>query len=286
MAGKGATRKRRARTWLLPLLIVSFILHTLWSNLGIAVSRYVIASARLPEAFQGFKIAQISDLHNASFGEDNKRLIARIRQETPDIIAITGDLIDSHHPDPDVALRFLKQAARIAPCYLVTGNHEAWLGSAFLPLEAQIRDLGVTLLRDEAIRIEKDGASIRMIGLDDPDFSLRGPANQRDQLKSALSALTDGDSFDLLLSHRPEYADVYADEGIALTLSGHSHGGQIRIPLIGGLIAPGQGFFPKYDAGRFLVGNTTLIVSRGIGNSVIPLRINNPPEVVIVTLMR
>ena len=142
---------------------------------------------------------------------------------------------------------------------------------------ALLTDAGVTVLRNASVRIRNGVESIRLIGVDDPSFG--GEAN----LDATLEALS-SDDFTVLLAHRPEGIDEYAKWGIDLVLSGHAHGGQIRIPGIGGVYAPGQGFFPKYTSGEYAVGDTTMIVSRGLGNSVLPLRVNDRPEIVIVTL--
>lgn len=140
---------------------------------------------------------------------------------------------------------------------------------------------GVIVLHDESIVIEKDGQTIQMIGIDDPDFSYIAA----DKIVSTkLETMDIKEGFTLMLSHRPELFDSYVENEIDLVLSGHAHGGQVRIPLIGGLIAPDQGLFPKYDAGVYSEGNTTMVVSRGIGNSVIPIRINNRPEIVLIEL--
>ena len=161
--------------------------------------------------------------------------------------------------------------------YYVTGNHEARAPEAAQALLDGLTRAGVTVLRSEAVDLQEGGESIRLIGVDDPSFG--GEAN----LDATLEALS-SDDFTILLAHRPEKIDEYAKWGIDLVLSGHAHGGQIRIPGIGGVYAPGQGFFPKYTSGEYAVGGTTMIVSRGLGNSVLPLRVNDRPEVVIVTL--
>lgn len=230
----------------------------------------------LPRAFEGFRIAQISDLHNTEFGKDHARLLNKLREEKPDIIALTGDLIDSNRPDGAVALNFVRQALDIAPCYFVTGNHEGLTGE-YAALEMGLKELGVTVLRGEAVTLERDGASIRILGVDDPQFGR--------SVESQLANLS-GEGYSLLLSHRPELFDTYCQYGISLTLSGHAHGGQFRIPFVGGILAPHQGFFPEYDAGLFTRGQTNLVVSRGLGNSIFPFRLFNPPELILITLTR
>ena len=192
------------------------------------------------------------------------------------MIAITGDLIDSRKTNIAVALAFAKEAIQIAPCYYVSGNHEARV-SEYRELKTGLVASGVTVLEDELAEIKVSGESITIIGVNDPSFSadyLAGDAAVMDEKLSAFAAEDAG--FTILLSHRPELFDTY--------LSGHAHGGQFRLPLIGGLVAPNQGLFPKYDAGLYSENHTNMIVSRGLGNSIIPFRFNNRPEVVLIEL--
>lgn len=146
---------------------------------------------------------------------------------------------------------------------------------------------GVVVLEDKAIPLENDGEKITLIGLSDPDFTIRGdafgevPAMTSTKLRNLMDAKN---GYTILLSHRPELFETYVDCDVDLVLSGHAHGGQFRLPFIGGLIAPNQGLFPKYDAGLYTDNNTNMIVSRGLGNSIIPLRFNNRPEIVLVEL--
>ena len=270
--------KKKKKITILIITVVLF-LWLLWGNKTVELNNITISSKDLPSAFSGYKIAQISDLHNAQFGNENAMLIRLLKEASPDIIVITGDIVDSTHTDIDTAIAFVRDIVEIAPCYYVTGNHEAWLGSDYNELENALIDAGVIVLHDEAVTLEKEGQIIQMIGVDDPDFSYIAA----DKIISAkLEHINITQEFTIMLSHRPELFDSYVENEIDLVLSGHAHGGQVRIPLIGGLIAPNQGLFPKYDAGVYSEGNTTMVVSRGIGNSVIPIRINNRPEIVLI----
>jgi len=280
---KQMTRKKKILCVLAGMILI-LILWTAWGNTALELNTYTIHSRELPDAFDGYRIAQVSDLHNAEFGAGNQRLLEMLREAEPDMIAITGDLIDSRRTDLAVALAFAKEAVQIAPCYYVSGNHEARV-SEYQELKAGLAAAGVTVLDDTQVKIEVSGESITVIGVNDPSFSadyLSGDAAVIDQKLSELVAEDPG--FTLLLSHRPELFDTYVDHDIDLILSGHAHGGQFRLPLIGGLVAPNQGLFPKYDAGLYSEGNTNMIVSRGIGNSIIPVRFNNRPEVVLIEL--
>lgn len=265
------------------VVIAALIIWIGWGNTALELNAYYISSSRLPQKFDGYRIAQVSDLHNAEMGSGNEKLLTMLRQAQPDIIAITGDLIDSRSTDTQVALEFIQAAVKIAPCYYVTGNHEARV-SAYAQLKAAMENAGVVVLEDERTEITIDGETITLLGVSDPSFQtnyLFGDAQTL--MESKLSGLrTDNDGFTVLLSHRPELFDTYAESGVDVVLSGHAHGGQFRLPVIGGLVAPNQGLFPKYDAGLYTEENTNMVVSRGVGNSILPFRINNRPEVIII----
>lgn len=266
------------------VLVPALLIWLLWANSSPAATQVTVASGALPGAFEGFKIAHVSDLHNAVFGRKNEKLLLLIRAAEPDIIAITGDLIDSRHTDIDSALAFVEAAAEIAPVYYVTGNHESRLD--FDEVEPRLIAAGARVLRNEAEYIEHGGERIRLAGIDDPSF-IRTGGTAEERAAAELEQLGDGDgTFTVLLAHRPELVEVYAEYGADLVLSGHAHGGQVRLPLLGGLYAPGQGLLPEYDSGLYSLGETQMVVSRGLGNSVAPLRVNNRPELVIVTLSR
>lgn len=266
------------------VLVPALLIWLLWANSSPAATQVAVASGALPEAFEGFKIAHVSDLHNAVFGRKNEKLLSLIRAAEPDIIAITGDLIDSRHTDIDSALAFVEAAAEIAPVYYVTGNHESRLD--FDEIEPRLIAAGARVLRNEAEDIGRGGERIRLAGIDDPSF-IRTGGTAEERAAAELEQLGDGGgTFTVLLAHRPELVEVYAEYGAGLVLSGHAHGGQVRLPLLGGLYAPGQGLLPEYDSGLYSLGETQMVVSRGLGNSVAPLRVNNRPELVIVTLSR
>ena len=277
--------KKQAILLVLAAALLLLAIWTLWNNTALEVNEYTLISNRLPDAFDGFRIAQISDLHNAEFGANNATLLAMLREAAPDIIVITGDLVDSYHTDIDIALRFTEKAAKIAPCYYVTGNHEARI-SEYPALKAGLEAAGVVILENKRIELEQNGETIALIGVDDPSFQtdyLMGDSAA--VMSGVLQALTNDNTYTVLLSHRPELFDTYVESGVDLVFSGHAHGGQFRLPFIGGLVAPNQGLFPEYDSGLYTNGFTNMLVSRGIGNSIIPIRFNNPPEIIIVELL-
>ena len=260
-------------------LTLAFGGWVIWANTALKQTNYDIQSERLPKEFDGYVIAQIADLHCAEYDSGNQKLLSMLREAKPDIIVFTGDTFDERHADKAPTLEFLRACAEIAPCYMVTGNHEcAMVRTDYYALEEQIKDAGVRVLHDKAVTQEKDGAHITLLGMDDENFT--GKLYAAEQLRE----LADTDGFIVMLSHRPEYFERYAHAQIDLTLSGHAHGGQFRLPLIGGLYAPGQGIFPKYVSGVFTYQNANMVVSRGIGQSSFPLRFNNRPELVIITL--
>lgn len=266
-------------------VLLALIIWTAWSNTALELNTYTISSDRLPGAFDGYRIAHVSDLHNAEMGKDNEKLLDMLRETEPDIIAITGDIIDSRNTNIDIALQFTKAAMEIAPCYYVTGNHEARI-SKYDELKAGMEAAGVVVLEDEKTKISLEGGEITLIGVNDPSYQtdyLFGDAEavMRDKLSELHS---DEDRFTVLLSHRPELFAVYASSGVDIVLSGHAHGGQFRLPFAGGLVAPNQGLFPKYDAGLYTEENTNMVVSKGIGNSILPFRFNNRPEVILIDL--
>lgn len=266
-------------------LVLALVIWLIWGNRGLQKKMYKVYSDRLPAGFDGFRIAQVSDLHNTQIGKNNQRLLNMLREEKPDMIAITGDLFDSRKTDIDAGMDFVKVAMKIAPCYYISGNHESRLDE-YEQLKLDMLAAGVVVLEDDktAVAVEED--RITVMGLQDPAFidgfrCANGDGvitNKIDQLQQ-----TD-DGFTVLLSHRPEWFKSYVKSDADLVLCGHAHGGQIRLPLLGGLYTPGQGLFPTYDAGLFYESGTTMIISRGIGNSAFPFRINNRPELVVVEL--
>lgn len=240
------------------------------------LTKYQLPLPTLPRGFEGFSITLISDLH----GQVADSLLSLLRRSRPELIAITGDLVDSRRQELQAALAFVRETASIAPCYYAPGNHESRLPQ-YPALVSQLQQAGVTLLDDREILLSRDGSHIRLLGLLDPAF----PGGM-ERVQRVLETAGRNQDFQLLLSHRPELFPLYARNGFDLILSGHAHGGQVRIPGVGGLYAPGQGLFPKWDGGVYTQWGSTLVVSRGLGNSAAPLRICNPPELVSLTLVR
>ena len=263
------------------MMVTGLAVFCYWQNNDLVTTKIIINNNKIPVPFNGYKIVQISDLHNKEFGRNQSKLINLIKNANPDIIVITGDLISSKDTKIDIAMELIYGAIDIAPVYYVPGNHEAW-SAKYAELTQKLIASGVVILSDKKIQITKEDTSIDLMGLSDPSVSLYGEY----QLGKRLNDLVTGDvdSYKILLSHRPDLIEIYASNKIDLAFTGHAHGGQFRLPIIGGLGAPDQGFFPKYTSGTYTMDDTTMVVSRGLGKSVIPVRIFNRPEIIIVTL--
>ena len=268
-------------------VLILLIIWIAYGNTDLEIYKYNVKSEDIPSEFDNFRIVQISDLHNAEFGENNEKLLLMLKQADADIIAITGDMIDSRNTDIDVAISFAQKAVNIAPVYYVNGNHESRVLGEYEKLKQGLTDAGVTILENSSADITIGDEAITLIGINDPTFRMDIVDDTMEQniAHQLVNVIPDNDNYKVLLAHRPEYFDVYAGN-VDLVLSGHAHGGQFRIPFIGGLVAPGQGFFPEYYEGSHIKENTEMIVSRGIGNSIIPFRINNKPEIIVAELTK
>lgn len=257
-------------------IVIVIILFCNFQNKHLETTHYTYAAEQLGADLEGYRIVQISDLHNAKFGKNNQKLVGRIRECEPDMIVLTGDLVDSNHTNVDRAVQFVDEIVKICPVYYVTGNHEYWLEkSEYDELMDGLIGAGVVILDDQVVEISRGDAKFRLVGLDDKSLT--------DGTLEAL--LSDEKEFTVVLAHEPQYLVRYASSGVDLVLSGHAHGGQFRLPFVGGIVAPDQGFLPEYTAGEYYMDGTEMIVSRGLGNSVIPARLFNYPEIVCVELV-
>ena len=259
---------------ILCFIYVFYIVNNEW----LVITSYEYTSDRVPASFEGYKIVQVSDLHGAELGKNHRKLIRKVKSTEPDIIFVTGDVIDSRRYDLEKSLRAIEQLVAIAPVYYVLGNHEV-ATNEMNHIYEQLELIGVHTLKNERGIVDLNGEKIALAGIEDP---LMGKSVS-EMMRTATRGI-DSSTFTILLSHRPEKFDSYVEQSLDLVFTGHAHGGQIRLPFIGGLIAPSQGWFPKYTDGLFEAGETTMVVSRGIGNSVFPLRVFNRPEIVEMTL--
>lgn len=269
------------------LLMLSIIaLFLVWQNNDIVTTRHNYISNKLSNNFEGFKILHISDLHNKNF---YGRLSNKIKIINPDIIVITGDLIDRRKTNVDVAVKFLREIIKVAPVYYVSGNHEQ-LSEDYGILKKELNKLHVINMDNSYTKINYKGSEIGIAGIADPAIIHNEktylPENNKTYMRNTLKELTQNlkTDFNILLSHRPEHYEIYKEFNIDLVFSGHAHGGQIRIPFLKGILSPDQGFFPKYSEGMHREGLTSMVVSRGLGNSLFPFRIFNRPELIVVIL--
>lgn len=280
------TAKKKKFIWFAAAaaVLLALAVWIAWGNSALELNTYTVSSSALPEGFDGYRIAHVSDLHNAEMGKDNEKLLDMLRGAKPDMIAITGDLIDSRHTDVGVAVKFIEEAVKIAPCYYVTGNHESRV-DAYSELKENMEAAGVVVLEDARIQLTQGNDTIMLLGVNDPSFDRKEVIRLEEDIinEKMIELHANKKGYTILLTHRPELFDIYVKYDVELVLSGHMHGGQFRLPLIGGL-ASGDGLFPEYDAGLYAEENTNMLVSRGIGNSIFPFRFNNPPEVLLIEL--
>lgn len=262
---------------LILLAVVCILL--LDSNLRLTVTEYDISSQRLPSEFEGYKIVQLSDLHTMEFGTDNHRLVKKVAALEPDLIALTGDYIEDAE-DIAVVETLVGQLSEIAPVYFTSGNHD-WASKAIKELEAAIDSHGGSYLSNEHLLLERDGASIVLAGVEDPNgrADMPKPEEVCEKIHAAYP-----DSFVMLMAHRNNFPVRYPALPCDVIFTGHGHGGLIRLPFVGGLIGTELNFFPTYDAGLFESGRYTMVVSRGLGGAPFYPRLLNNPEIVTVTL--
>ena len=286
MAHASGRRRRRRRLWLrLLILLAVFLLISLYrSNRVLSVERYIFEDPALPSGFEGLRLVQLSDLHGTFFGEDNADLIAAVAAEEPDLIVLTGDLQDRFRETPPQYTWDLGAAmAAIAPTYFVTGNHEWALGDV-PALKEGLEAAGVTVLSNSYTVLERNGDRLVLAGIDDPN----GYADQKTPEELAVEIRQEqGDTPWLLLAHRNNlFADRYSALGAELVLSGHGHGGMIRLPFTDGLIGVDRTLFPTYTDGFYTVDGAQVFVSRGLGSSGPSFRLFNRPQVAVLTLTR
>ena len=277
---------RRGRRILLPALILAaLLLLSLYRSRAVPqTTEYEAAFSALPRQFDGYRIVLLSDLHGADFGKNNETLLAAVRAAEPDLIALTGDLVDAETDEP---LAYAASAAAglsaIAPTYYVTGNHE-WAETDVPALKKTLTEHGVTVLSNQYLPLEREGETVVLVGIDDPN----GHADQKPPETVAAELYADfGDVFWLLLAHRNDrFAEQYSLLGADLVLSGHGHGGMIRLPFTDGLFGTNHDLFPSYTAGLYEENGSVLLVSRGLGPSGLIPRLFNRPDVAVLTLRK
>lgn len=307
-AQKRKSVRRHGKVFLFAILI--FALVTVVQNASIVLTEYEVATEKFSADVE-LNIVQLSDVHFISSERQAERLLQLTREAEPDMIAITGDLIDTPKytewvaenkanggsgPVGQETIDFCKELTGIAPTYFIYGNHEMSLlddpaNNAFM---LALKAAGVQIINNEARELVFGEHTINLLGVQDPSTLYKDAVyahkelDNRGKVEVILNDLfreIDTTNYTMVLCHRPEYFQLYTGYEMDLLLAGHAHGGQFRLPLVReGLVAPGQGFFPDYTAGEYRSGDFTMIVNRGIGNSIIPVRIFNTPEVVKITV--
>lgn len=287
-------RNKRVCFFVLAILALSIAIEILISNFVITAKFYTISKENVPFSFDGYRIVLISDLHDREFGYNSQRLINVIDKQSPDIVIMAGDMISTGDKDWEVFLKLSESLAEKYKTYYVVGNHEQNLtGEQLTDLVAKIENTGVIVLDNEITVIEKNTEKINLYGL---WFHLRYYRDLRSEYQKenyfGIESITkilgtpDKEEFNVLITHNPVYFNTYSEWGSDLTLSGHMHGGMIRLPFVGGLFSPEKELFPKFDSGVFYNDNSFLVVSRGLGNGNLGFRFLNCPEVTVITLKR
>jgi len=263
--------KRSKKLLGLSVLLLALLGFILWQNNDLVVSFYDLEVGLDEE----INIVHLSDLHGKEYGENNAELVALVKEQSPDLIFFTGDLVDQDDDDIDGKLDYLADLRALAPVYVVFGNHEYWLNLEE-DIKTKLTDLHIRVLDNEAIYMNVKGHHIQLIGLSDEASG--------EEIAPVFEELVNPSMYNIVLYHQPNALDLFTEYEVDLVFSGHAHGGQIRLPFVGGLYAPNQGLFPTYTSGLYEQEDTRILVSRGLANSVIPVRIFNRPEILVVTI--
>ena len=284
---------KKGLIFLLIFLFCMFILIRAKYTNKIDVTEYSILNEKIPQEFNDFKIVQLSDFHSNGYKDTTDIIINKIENINPDIVVMTGDMVSWEIGNIDELEKLISSLSINYPIYYINGNHEQLLEITNLKeyneFLNKIKSLGVIYIKNNFVEIIRDGQSINLYEIDIPLMEGNGLYVKEgelddDYINSKLSNIK-SNKFNILLAHNPLFIDEYSSWGADLVLSGHIHGGIIRIPIVDvGVLSPEKKFFPKYDSGEFKVGDTTMIVNRGIGTSSIKLRVFNNPEISVITL--
>ena len=268
----------------LAVFLLVLALFFRWENTSLQIAHFDPVFTDLPAGFDGCRIVVLSDLHGAEFGADNQELFQAVADQSPEYIFYLGDLEDKYRgPQPGYAEAVAAGLTAIAPTYYVTGNHE-WAIGDVPELKERLAAQGVTVLSNSFVTLERNGDTVVLAGIDDPN----GYADQKPPETVAAEVYAAyGDPFWMLLAHRNDrFESQYSLLGADLVLSGHGHGGIIRLPFTDGLLSTDRTLFPSYTAGLYEANGSALFVTRGLGNSGPSFRLWNRPEVAVVTLHR
>lgn len=264
------------------VLLIAIIIVALAFYNGIVIRRYTVETGKFCEG-QSIRAVLISDLHSHIYGDNQMDLISKIKKQNPNIILLAGDIADDVEPIEGTRL-ILDGIKDIAPVFYVSGNHEYWSGN-IKGIKETIKSYGVTVLEDEYKEIAINGVPLIVAGVDDPEWTRYEGRAYRKSMDESFKELHGKPLYKILIAHRPELIETYKKYPFDLVVSGHAHGGQVRVPfLLNGLLAPNQGWFPKYAGGEYRHGDLTHIVSRGVSYNPRLPRIFNPPEVVVIDI--
>lgn len=276
------------------ILIIVFLIYIKYEHRNLEVTHYKIKSKKIPESFSGTTFAIIADLHNNSFGDNNERLVEEINKINPSFIIIAGDLIvGKKSEDFSPAVSLLEQLTDKYPIYYGLGNHEQrvipqgrYYNSNWKKYLDKLKELNIQFLDNASLTINNGDESIAIHGISiDSKFFQKPsiPEMEDDYLENLIGKL-DNKCYNIVIAHNPVYFKEYIKINADLIISGHMHGGIVRLPFLGGLISPQYELFPKYDAGIFKENDHTMLVSRGLGTHTVKIRVFNRPELMIVTL--
>ena len=277
--------KRRGRRRFLTLLVLAALAagFLYWSNTSLQTAEFSLVLPELPQGFDGCRIAVLGDLHSTFFGEQNEELMDAVRIQRPEYIFLVGDLLDAFRDIPEgYAAKTAASLSAIAPTYYVTGNHE-WAVGDVPELKKTLENQGVTVLSNQFVILERGGDAVVLAGIDDPNgyADQKRPETVAEEIRAAY-----GDSFWMLLAHRNDhFPEQYSLLGADLVISGHGHGGLVRLPFTDGLVSTDRTLFPSYTAGLYEKNGSTLFVTRGLGNSGPTFRLFNRPEVAVLVLI-
>lgn len=275
------------------ILILALAIYYKYNEKAVDITSYNITNKKIPSEFDGFKIVELADFHSSGYKQTTDVIIEKVKKINPDIIVMAGDMVSWQVENIDELYKVVKELSKEFTIYYINGNHEQLAEilskKKYDEFISNIKKLGVTYLKDEYIKITKGNEFINLYELDIPLDDATGMYIKSDELDSNYINETiqeaDDSKFNILLAHTPLFIDQYSSWGADLVLSGHMHGGIVRIPFINkGIVSPEKVFFPKYDAGKFEVLDTTMIVNRGIGASSFELRVFNNPEISVITL--
>ncbi|MBR3614249.1 MAG: metallophosphoesterase [Clostridia bacterium] len=297
---------------LIIILLAIFCVFNIIINKNIFVREYIIQSKKITEKFNNYKILQITDVHSIRNEIELEKIINKIKNQNPNIICVTGDLIDAEYycsqndlynnkeikQIEELTIKFMKELKKIADTYYIYGNHEMMLldDPENNKFKKDLEKIGIEILNNKTQILESDGEKINLIGVQDPATLYKHEkyayieGNNKNKVEVVLNDLfleiseEDKNNFTILLSHRPEYFELYDKYSIDLALTGHTHGGIAKLPIIKGIYAHPQGWLPKYSYGRYETSDFSMIISGGVGYSKLPIRIFNPPEICVVTL--